>query len=312
MKKGILLLLAIIITISASYAQDSGLYLNITKKGSYVFTNKKGKKKIKQKFTSASWFSEGLAVVSTDLLYGIIDSNGNWILKEKYYDIGDFHEGLAYYKQNEDTDIGFINTLGKVVIPSKYKFVDDFKNGFAIVGFINDEKDRLGDKSLKYNVINRNNVLLFNSAFSSIENYTDDFTCKVKNDIFEYDSLSNLLSSKIYKEDSMICDEVLIIDTISPASFIGGEKGRLKFLMENVHYPEIAKESGFSGTVYLTFIVEKSGDVTHVKTLRGVHPCIDKEAVRVLRSFPKWQPEEHRGKKVRAQFNLPIRFVLAG
>ncbi len=94
-------------------------------------------------------------------------------------------------------------------------------------------------------------------------------------------------------------------------SFPGGEKARLKYLQENIHYPEVAKEAGVQGIVYITFLIEKDGRITNVKVLRGVGGGLDEESVRVIKSMPNWEPGRQRGKAVRCQFNMLIRFLLA-
>lgn len=94
-------------------------------------------------------------------------------------------------------------------------------------------------------------------------------------------------------------------------SFPGGDESRVKFLMENIKYPQMARESGIAGTVYVTFVVERDGSVTDVKVLRGIGGGCDEEAVRVIQAMPKWNPGKQRGKPVRVQFNMPIKFTLA-
>jgi len=74
----------------------------------------------------------------------------------------------------------------------------------------------------------------------------------------------------------------------------------------------MARESGIQGTVYVTFVVERNGNVTDVKILRGIGGGCDEEALRVVQNMPKWEPGKQRGKPVRVQFNMPIKFTLAG
>jgi periplasmic protein TonB len=94
--------------------------------------------------------------------------------------------------------------------------------------------------------------------------------------------------------------------------FPGGDGARMKFLQDNIKYPQMARESGIQGTVYVTFVVERNGSVTDVKILRGIGGGCDEEAVRVVQNMPKWEPGKQRGKPVRVQFNMPIKFTLAG
>lgn len=93
--------------------------------------------------------------------------------------------------------------------------------------------------------------------------------------------------------------------------FPGGDEARMTFLRDNIKYPQMARESGIQGTVYVTFVVEPSGSITNIKILRGIGGGCDEEALRVVRQMPKWKPGKQRGKSVRVQFNMPIRFVLS-
>jgi len=94
--------------------------------------------------------------------------------------------------------------------------------------------------------------------------------------------------------------------------FPGGDAARMKFLQDNIRYPQLARESGIQGTVYVTFVVERDGSVTDVRVLRGIGGGCDEEAVRVIRAMPRWVPGKQRGQAVRVQFNMPIRFTLQG
>ena len=93
-------------------------------------------------------------------------------------------------------------------------------------------------------------------------------------------------------------------------SFPGGEEARLKFLGENVKYPDMARESGIQGRVYVTFVVEPDGRITNVQVLRDIGGGCGAEAVRVVKMMPRWKPGKQRGKSVRVQFNMPVNFVL--
>ncbi len=94
--------------------------------------------------------------------------------------------------------------------------------------------------------------------------------------------------------------------------FPGGETARMKFLQDNIKYPQMARESGIQGTVYVTFVVEPNGSVSDVRILRGIGGGCDEEAIRVIKQMPNWKPGMQRGKPVRVQFNMPIKFTLQG
>jgi len=95
--------------------------------------------------------------------------------------------------------------------------------------------------------------------------------------------------------------------------FAGGEAARAQWIKKEIDkrgYPQMEKEAGIQGTVYLTFVVEKDGSITDVKVLRGVSggPGYDKLALAVAKAMPPWQVGKQNGRAVRVQFNMPIKF----
>jgi TonB family protein len=93
--------------------------------------------------------------------------------------------------------------------------------------------------------------------------------------------------------------------------FSGGAKALRKFIATNVVYPEIARKKGIVGKVYVKFVVDKNGNITKVKISRGVNEIIDREALRVINSMPKWKPGKQNGKAVDVEFTIPIDFKLS-
>ena len=92
--------------------------------------------------------------------------------------------------------------------------------------------------------------------------------------------------------------------------FPGGDLELRKHIAQNVVYPEIAKENGIQGRVFVQFVVNQKGTIEQVKVIRGVDPALDREAVRVISKLPKWKPGSQRGKPVRVSFTVPINFQL--
>lgn len=82
------------------------------------------------------------------------------------------------------------------------------------------------------------------------------------------------------------------------------------WIAKNMKYPVIAQENGIQGRVYIQFVIERDGSVSNVEVVRGVDASLDKEAVRVVSSMPKWKPGKQRGKAVRVFYSLPITFAL--
>ncbi len=91
--------------------------------------------------------------------------------------------------------------------------------------------------------------------------------------------------------------------------FPGGMAALMRYLATHIRYPEEAKAENCSGTVYLNFVVEGNGTISHIKVLRGVCPSLDKEAVRVVEQMPPWVPGYNNGKPVSVSFNLPVKFT---
>lgn len=91
-------------------------------------------------------------------------------------------------------------------------------------------------------------------------------------------------------------------------SFPGGPGAMYDFLAKNIKYPEVAVECGIQGSVIVTFIVKKDGSLSDVRVAKSVDPSLDKEAVRVVKSMPKWIPGIEKGKYVNVKFTLPVTF----
>ena len=93
-------------------------------------------------------------------------------------------------------------------------------------------------------------------------------------------------------------------------SFPGGPAALMQFLQSNTHYPPVAQENGVQGRVTVSFVVEKDGSITDVQVARSADPSLDKEAIRVVKSMPRWTPGRQNGSTVRVKFNVPVTFKL--
>ena len=92
--------------------------------------------------------------------------------------------------------------------------------------------------------------------------------------------------------------------------YTGGESALMKYVSENIKYPEKAKEDGIQGRVFISFVIEKDGSVSNVKVVRGIGGGCDEEAARVIAGMPKWQPGMQKGKPVRVNYMMPVFFKL--
>ncbi|MDE6180127.1 MAG: energy transducer TonB [Phocaeicola sp.] len=92
--------------------------------------------------------------------------------------------------------------------------------------------------------------------------------------------------------------------------FPGGMVECLKFLSKNIKYPTISQENGVQGKVIVQFVVNQDGSIVDPQIVRSVDPYLDKEALRVIKTMPKWKPGKQRGKAVRVKFTVPVTFKL--
>ncbi|MBO4822073.1 MAG: energy transducer TonB [Prevotella sp.] len=100
-----------------------------------------------------------------------------------------------------------------------------------------------------------------------------------------------------------------IFDVVEqPPSFAHGNV--IAWLSQNIHYPPVAEENNIQGRVVVSFVVEPDGSISNVQVVKGVDPSLDKEAARVVKSMPKWNPGKQNGQAVRVKYNLPVTFKL--
>jgi protein TonB len=103
-------------------------------------------------------------------------------------------------------------------------------------------------------------------------------------------------------------EPVFIVEEM-PA-FPGGEKSLMKFIYDNIEYPAEAAENNIEGRVILKFVVGTDGSVTRIEIIKGIHPVLDQEAVRVVSLLPKWKPGRQNGEQVPVWFTVPVNFKL--
>lgn len=143
-----------------------------------------------------------------------------------------------------------------------------------------------------------------------------DDDIKVDDDFMTLEDDANLgVEIMDYKEE--VVEEVVEEEAIpfqlveTKPSFQGGDANDFsKWVNQRLVYPEIAKENGVQGRVMLQFQVNPDGSVSNVKVLRGVDPSLDKEAVRVVSSSPKWSPGKQRDRAVKVTYTFPVIFQL--
>ena len=152
------------------------------------------------------------------------------------------------------------------------------------------------------------------------ENKIVDILEIVKNDIEVADNVSTVSEDMNATHEIIwippvveteVVDEDIIVDVaeIMP-EFPGGMAALMKYLGTNIKYPTISQEMGSMGRVIVQFVVDKDGTITNPTVVRGVDAYLDKEAIRVISSMPKWRPGVQNGKKVRVKYTVPVVFRL--
>ena len=114
---------------------------------------------------------------------------------------------------------------------------------------------------------------------------------------------------EVVKETS---DEDIIFTVVEQqAEFPGGFEAMAKFLAKNVKYPAQARRMGIEGSVFVSFVIDREGNISDPQVIKGISAECDKEAVRVVKLMPPWKPGKQNGKAVKCRFVLPIKFKLA-
>ncbi len=143
----------------------------------------------------------------------------------------------------------------------------------------------------------------------------DDFADlqeNTNNGVVSIDSDTNLTFVDKHNEspiEPVITEKPWLSVDIMP-TFKGGEDAMFKFLSDHIVYPQMAKETNISGTVGVTFVVEKDGSITNIALLNDIGGSCGEEAMRVVKMMPRWNGGRQNNIPVRVQFVLPVKFVL--
>lgn len=127
-----------------------------------------------------------------------------------------------------------------------------------------------------------------------------------------------LLLSAIFLTNMAFCqeekkvsgDEPVFVVVEEQAEFPGGLDSMYAYIQKNLVYPEKAKAEGIEGRVFVSFIIEKDGSISNILIKRAIGGGCEEAVVEMIKNMPKWKPGKQRGKPVRFQFTLPIKFEL--
>ena len=117
-------------------------------------------------------------------------------------------------------------------------------------------------------------------------------------------------STSVMAQTEVVDEEIFLVVAENAPEFPGGSDSLYAYIARNIKYPETAKKEKIEGRVFVTFVIEKDGQVSSAKILRDIGGGCGEEAIRVVKNMPKWKPGTQRGNPVRFQFNLPVSFML--
>ena len=129
-------------------------------------------------------------------------------------------------------------------------------------------------------------------------------------DLKSIDEMKSPQIEPMAKVEAQQADQVLDDKDRLPQFADGGSTGLVKYLADNIRYPETAVKAGKEGRVLVQFVVEKDGSISNVQVMRSLHPDLDAEAVRVIQGMPKWIPAMENGEPVAVKFMAPVQFQL--
>jgi len=205
------------------------------------------------------------------------------LLKKEMVYVHEYEVDERMYGKYSDEYIKYLLSQSLGTHSTQLLLTSQFYNGLSLTK---------RTKQMKNKTKNRNLLLLLMPVLAIALTFISWTNVVDSNDQFDQDK------EKLYEK----------VD-IQP-KFKGGQDAMVKYMVENVKYPEECKKQNIQGTVYVGFIVRKTGAIDEAKILRSVNSYIDAEALRVIKSMPNWIPGEDKGKKVDVKYTIPINFKL--
>ncbi len=206
--------------------------------------------------------------------------------------------------------IGLIIALAFILLAFEWKTYEKSTDGFGerIVENIDEEIIPITEQKVKPPPPPPpKKVIVINVVEDDVE-VEDDIEIDIEDD--QETEVEEYVPIEVDEEESDEDAPIFMVVESMPIFPGGGDAALYRYLGANIEYPQMAKESVIQGTVWVTFVIEKNGKVSGIKVLRGIGGGCDEEAVRVIRNMPRWTPGKQRGKPVRVQYNLPVKFIL--
>jgi len=141
-----------------------------------------------------------------------------------------------------------------------------------------------------------------------VEDDVDVDDVEINAEVDQNEVIEEYVAPEVEEEDIQEAEIFTIVEEMP--EFPGGMNKLAEYLAKNIKYPQMARESGIQGRVFVNFVVEPDGSVSNVTVMRSLGGGCDEEAMRVVKSMPKWKPGKQRGKAVRVSYILPVNFKL--
>ncbi|MCR5424257.1 MAG: TonB family protein [Bacteroidales bacterium] len=278
--------------------------------GKFGYFDRTGKLIIRPQFDDAGSFVDGFARVEINGKFGYIDTTGRCVITPQFYYAEDFSEGMASVMKKNGDKVGFIDTKGRMVIQPQFDKVASFSEGLANVVIDG-----------KYGFIDKQGTFVIQPQFEVVWPFRNGLAFVITNKEYGYINTKGEWIWKKLQEttSSMNNDKEEYVDNGDTTvhtpidngpEFPGGMESLYKYLAENLKYPDLARNGNIEGQVFVRFVVEKDGSISNVRVMRDIGGGCGAEAIRVIKSMPKWRPGTIKGNPVREEFNLPISFNL--
>ena len=179
------------------------------------------------------------------------------------------------------------------------------------ISFIVEKDGKITNTKIYHEKENKQVIDFFSNAISNLQNIKPlemSLEGAVRS-MFSINFTINHAKVKNYEYKTEEMQDYKFVAEKNP-EFPGGVQGLSAYLSKSIKYPAIAEEEGIQGQVFVTFIIDVDGSVTNIKVDKSVHPALDKEAVRVVSSMPRWVPGELSGKPVKVKYTMPVKFGL--
>ena len=305
--KFLTLFAALFISFSISSQTRTSNYHFKYKKGFYYLVNAKGKTIDNVPYGFATVFSEGLAVVEKDLKFGYIDTTGTVVIDLQFFDAGPFIGGKAYAFNGQG--YGYIDKSGNFTIEEKYTYAQSFDGGFAKIQVANYNSNQFGKSKTIFGLIDKDGNLLGNRYFSNISlpDEAGVFKGSSKDSVFTVHPNGTIefieLKEKTDKNEPHLKRSEM-------PQYPGGENGLRKYIGRSVKYPKSAQHIKLQERVFISFIVDKEGNIKDVRPAAPKAPILMQEGLRVVSNMPQWKPGNKDGEPVNVSYTIPINFVL--